>query len=200
MSTTIDITISTNLARLIREGPGRLILRALARAMDLENELTIGAAVKDRMSFPRTGPSTLEGLRVQTGLLRRSLRRSNATITGNLVESAIGSNVKYFGPHEFGYDGEQQVKQHQRKAPDRIQADSQHRVSFRTAHRLGLLTKRGQARKGYQVIAGGVHTVKAFKRKLHLPARRMVFNTVLARSRNYARTMEREVVKELGGA
>src|SRR5690606_24659350 len=116
--------------------------------LDRENEYTVGATVRERMSFPRGVPSTSEGLRVQTGRLRRSMTRSRAIAAGGVVVSAIGSNVRYFGPHEFGFDGVQSVPAHERRLPERYFLSTGQTVSAADARRAGLTTRRGDIRKG----------------------------------------------------
>lgn len=72
----------------------------IARAMDRENELTV-----NRVQQKLTG----EVLHVRTGLLRRSISRTDALVLDTEVRSAVGSNVrtggqavKYAAIHEFG--------------------------------------------------------------------------------------------------
>lgn len=84
---------------------------AVARAMDRENELTLGHISERYLS--RRGPQSLG---VRTNRLRSSLRRTRAQISGDLgVASSIGSNVEYLGPHEFGFKGAVNVRSHQRR-------------------------------------------------------------------------------------
>lgn len=82
----------------------------VAAAMDYQNTLTVGHIVQAYLSYPRQNPPTPQGLRVQTGLLRKSLRASRAVANGHTVTSSIGSNVKYAGVHEYGYTGPQSVR------------------------------------------------------------------------------------------
>jgi hypothetical protein len=78
------------------------ILAGIALAMDLQNQFTISHIVRDYLSFPKDGPSTDIGLRVQSGRGRASIRASKAKVTGQAVQSAIGSNIGYMAAHEFG--------------------------------------------------------------------------------------------------
>lgn len=78
------------------------ILIGIKRGMDEANQITVGVIQKEFLSYPKGGPSTLEGLRVQTNRLRSSIRASKAVISGDAVQSSIGSNVKYAALHEFG--------------------------------------------------------------------------------------------------
>ncbi len=77
-------------------------LRRIAKVMDKENELTVGHIISRRMTGQGPFAASEGKLGVRTGRLRRSLRRTKATIVGDGVVSAIGTNVKYMGPHEFG--------------------------------------------------------------------------------------------------
>jgi hypothetical protein len=88
----------------------RGLLKSIAPVIDTENELTVAQIQEAHMSF--SGPTSLG---VRTGRLRRSVRPARARIVSGGVWSAIGSNVKYMGPHEFGIDADVSVKPHMRK-------------------------------------------------------------------------------------
>jgi phage gpG-like protein len=89
----------------------RALGAAIAQEVDRQNELTVSHIQRKYLSFPftkKTGgrvskqPTTLEGLRIISGRLRGSIRRTTATVQNDSVTAAIGSNVKYAGIHEFG--------------------------------------------------------------------------------------------------
>lgn len=80
----------------------RRILQSVATALDTQNELTVSHIKEKRLSGKGPFPASEGKLGVKTNRLRNSLRRSRAVITGNRVDSAIGTNVEYAGPHEFG--------------------------------------------------------------------------------------------------
>jgi hypothetical protein len=102
MSAAISITISDSAtAALDRLSPVTL-LPALAHVLDQENQLTVSHIQQHYLSFPKDGPTTLEGLRCVSNRLRGSIRASAAVVTGAGVQSAIGSNVSYAAAHEFG--------------------------------------------------------------------------------------------------
>ena len=101
-------------------------LRAVARALDEENELTIGHIRKDYASFPRQRAATMLGLRVQSGDYRRKLNRAKAVVVGQCVVSGIGSRLKYAAIHEFG--GKTQ--------PHVIRAKNGKALAFRIGQRL----------------------------------------------------------------
>lgn len=196
--TTISIEFSPGLRALIQRGPRTLVHQSIARAFDRENEYTIGAAVRERMSFSRNQPSTMEGLRVQSGRLRRSLTRSKAVILSDGVISAIGSNVGYFGVHEFGFQGRQTVPAHRRKLPDRFSLAGGFTVNRATAKAAGLLTVKGKARKGMaEQLPDRYVLVRAHDRQANFPARQMVRKTVLSRIPHYAEAVARELQQAL---
>lgn len=78
------------------------ILAAVGAAMDYQNQLTIGDITVKRLNYPKEGSPQPDGLRHQSGLLKKSLYAKASVVTGNGVASAIGSSVKYAAIHEFG--------------------------------------------------------------------------------------------------
>jgi hypothetical protein len=100
----INVTIGPEAAAILRklESFPTAMLRACARAMDLQNQYTVSHIQRLYLSFPNSGPPVADGLRVQSNRLRSSLTAFPATIEGSQVESAIGSNVSYAAIHEFG--------------------------------------------------------------------------------------------------
>jgi hypothetical protein len=113
MSAAAYIQISPQALALVKRlGDTAAVMTAVARTMDRENTLTVASIQRDSLSFPRGGPSRPDGLRVQSGSLRRSLRASPAVSqpngqSGGTVTSGIGGNVtskgvNYLAVHEFG--------------------------------------------------------------------------------------------------
>jgi phage gpG-like protein len=83
----------------------------VSRAVDLQNELTIGHAQANKLST--RGPTTLG---VRTNRLRSSLRRTPAVQADDgVIVSSIGTNVVYAAVHEYGIDQEVAVRAHTRK-------------------------------------------------------------------------------------
>lgn len=97
----IEIKITGDAAARLKDITPRM-KTAIAGAMDLENELTVGHIVEQRLTGAGPFPPEQGKLGVRTGRLRRSLRPSKARIVGGTIISAIGSNVKYAGIHETG--------------------------------------------------------------------------------------------------
>ncbi len=146
--------------------------RALAHALDLQNELTIGMAQRDKLSA--AGPTTLG---VRTGRLRQSITRTNAIITGHTIEGSIGSNVTYAAAHEYGFDGEVQVRAFVRRNPRRD---------------LFGVKKR-------KLSAAGISYVKSFSRHMHLPERSFIRASIAERLQDYDEALSKAVVDALGG-
>ncbi len=69
----------------------------IARAMDEENLNTVSHILETKLTA--AGPQFLN---VRTGRLRRSIRATDAVISGNVVKSLIGSNVSYAAAQEYG--------------------------------------------------------------------------------------------------
>lgn len=187
----ITVTISPAAQQFLRNGDAS-VRAAVLRAVDTQNELTAGAAVEKRMSFARNDPPQPDGTRVQTGRLRRSLRRSKARWDGDVCVSSIGSNVVYFGVHEFGYAGEQHVASFQRRTPTRfLVAGNTKTISVKSAQRLGLFTRGGKPRAGHRIVGGDqTVTVRAFARNARFPARMMVQRTFAERLPLYQQAIE----------
>lgn len=165
MSASIDIKLSGDALAIlprITDKPG--LFRAIAREIDLQNEFTIAHIQSKKLSGP-TSPTTLS---VRTGLLRRSIRRTNAVVTATGAQGSIGSNVAYAGVHEFGFQGSVQVPEHERKIV----------VGTATA-----FTKSGKKKK---IIVGGKTTVSAHSRQMNFPARRFIFSSLEERAHAYS--------------
>lgn len=115
MSTTFNITPPPELGDVIARLKDRAgLTRALARTLDQQNLLTVARIQLNYMSFPKSGPATLEGTRVQTNRLKNSVRASKTLVTGTGLTSSIGSNVVYAAFQEYGFTGTETVSAHTR--------------------------------------------------------------------------------------
>lgn len=75
----------------------------LKKVMDEQDQYTVGHIITRYLSFPATGPTTLEGLRSISNRLRGNLRAVPATITpGGGVAGGVSNNVFYAKYHELG--------------------------------------------------------------------------------------------------
>ncbi len=96
----------------IERWPGltRVTAGAMAKALDLENDLTVSYAQENKLSGPRP-----EVLGVISNRLRNAVHATKAQVDGTNIDSAIGDNVEYAAVHEFGFDGDVQVQAHTRR-------------------------------------------------------------------------------------
>jgi phage gpG-like protein len=101
----IRITLNETASALLARATAEMlpsVMRGLRATFDRENELT-GAHIKqNRATGLGPFPVAEHRLGVKTGRYRRSIRRSKAVVTGNILVASIGSNVEYAGVHEFG--------------------------------------------------------------------------------------------------
>lgn len=104
MMPTVQIELSKEASDLLgRISDRKGVLTAIAREMDIQNDLTISHLVAQRLTGKGPFPVSEHRLGEVTHLLRRSPRATKAFLVGqDTVVSAIGSNVKYAGIHEFG--------------------------------------------------------------------------------------------------
>lgn len=93
--------------------PSRM-LPAVARGLDTGLEVALGQATARRFTGKGPFPVSAKRLGVVSGRLRASLRRSAARVEGDTVKASVGSNVVYFGVHEFGFAGTVAVRAHKR--------------------------------------------------------------------------------------
>jgi len=150
--------------------------RAMAREMDYQNRLTVSQIQRGHMS----GPTTDSSLSVRTNRLRNSVNASKAIILGTGVASTIGSNVVYARRHEFGFDGDEDVRPFMRKNT-RVQ-------SFK----FGGKTVRKR-------IRGADIYVRGFKRHVHTPARAPFGHGIADRLPDYTEGFDRVTTKYLKG-
>lgn len=175
MSYDLSITLSGEALELLRTLPqaGERAGRAIAQTLDLQNELTIGYAQKNKLSGPR--PSVLG---VITNRLRSSLRRNDATVSDGMVEGAIGTNVEYAAVHEYGFDGEVTVKSFVRKQRSRDLVKG----------------------KKQKLVSSGVAYVKSFTRHMRMPERSFIRSSISERLDDYNNALSAAVLDALGGA
>lgn len=156
----------------------------LVAALDQENEFTIGAIQRTRLS--KRGPETLG---VVTNRLRGSVARASARALpdGRSVVSAIGSNVAYAGVHEYGYRGPVAVRQHERRRFTQQQVGGNAYLDPKT----GRIRK---SRKRIERTLTGTFTVRAHTRKIDIKARAPFRRGILDRASAYTRALSRAIV------
>lgn len=180
MSVSVKIVLTPRAQQLLAAAPAwPLALKpAIVAAMDRQNELTTGYIQRTKLSVP--GSRTLG---VRTNRLRLSARPSKAVVSGDGILSAIGSNVKYAGVHEFGFDGTVKVRAFTRRQVSNDVVRGQGRRGFRARER------------GERVTASGFARVKAHTRRMRFPARAMFRSGIEERLPNYSRAISGAIVR-----
>ena len=156
----IDVSAVLAVARRFEGAPAR-VTDLMRRGMDEENLNTVSYIIETKLTA--AGPKFLN---VQSGRLRRSIRASAATVSGNAVRSIIGSNVRYAAIHEFGFNGQENVRAHERRVFRHL--------NLRTGGRL----KR-------RVDTGGRIQVRGFARRMNMPARASIRTGIAECAQNY---------------
>ena len=152
--------------------------RRLCKTMNRQNELTVR-----RIRQKLTG----DVLNVQTGLLHKSIGRTNAVQTGDRVESTVGSgsafggaSVAYAAFWEFGFSGEEQVRAH---------------MSHRSSRRSFSFGGKTVSRK----LHGGDFLVKGYTRKVNQAPRSYIGSTIADRAPDFAADITKTTDEMIGG-
>lgn len=182
----IDLSADTRaLVAAAPEIPARLT-RNLVRALDKSNDETVGHIVENRATGHGPFPVEEHKLGVVTSRYRRSVRPAKAIVVGTAIESAIGSNVRYAGAHEFGLDQVVQVKAHQAKNAwlDVYQTKDGRQIYGWERTGAGRATR----------VATGVAQVRAHPMHMRIPARAPIRHGIEDRLPNYREALDRAVV------
>jgi hypothetical protein len=96
---------------------------AIKRGMDKGSAIVLGKTLSERFRGQGPFPVAEHRLGIRTHRLWDSLRWTKAqsvAVGGKLVEvsASMGSNIEYFGVHEFGFEGDVQVKSFSRKVSE----------------------------------------------------------------------------------
>lgn len=185
-----QIEISSNAAAVLAQVQNfsASLLDRLCPTIDFQNELTIAAIQRDKLS--RRGPRTLG---VVTDRLRSSIARAPARVAGDTVISAIGSNVVYAGIHEYGYDGIVKVRAFTRQVDDRSQ-----RVAKVIDMRTGRISKGGKV-KAKLKPEKITESVRAHDRHMVMPERRYIRSTVEQRGPDYSEAVSAKILADWRG-
>jgi len=182
MSDEWQIRLTEQAQALIRRlNDRRLVAGAVARALDLQNELTVGSIQEERLTGKGPFPVSQHKLGVRTNRLRSSVRPSKAVVTDTGAESSLGTNVKYARAHEYGVDETVMVRPHTRRGQR-------------------LMTLRGgQGQRVVKRAQGPDVAVGSHKRRMRLPARAPITTGVTERLQDYGHAISREIERLLGG-
>lgn len=171
--------------------PERMMARMVS-VLDTQNDLTVGHIQLTRLS--QRGPQTLG---VVDNRLRPSIRRAAATVDGLMVLSSIGSNVKYLGVHEFGFNGTVTVRSHERRFANVIGtatqfAGARRSISMRDAASLS----RTKKKKIDLNLRQGVSRVSQHLRRMEFPERAPIRRGIEERVPDYRTAMSAAILEE----
>ena len=199
MSDPVVITLSPETVALLRSTPRwpAQMREAVRRTVDLQNELTVGHIQSERMSG--TGPFAVSEhkLGVVTNRLRSSVRPSRATVDGDQISSAIGTNVRYGGAHEFGFSGPVTVRAHTRKNPRADLIAFRGTTAPRQSFGAALASPSGRLRKGVVQVASAVVTVREHTAQRVVPARAPMRHGIEDRAPAYGAALSTAIVAAL---
>jgi hypothetical protein len=205
------VTVSPKALAIIRNLQDKAgVMATICRVLDYQNELTTGFIQQNMLSGP--GKRDITTLAVVTGLLRRSAHPVKAQNFGGMILSGIGSNVRYAGPHEFGFEGDVNVPEHTRRNSIQDRFDfAGLAVNRFTALRLGILSKKQASqdvqasgkyvfakKKAKQVVTGGTITVSAYSMHMRITARHCFQRGIEARLSAYGPALTSAIVKQWG--
>lgn len=115
---------------------------------------------KSTRRFGDGGKISGRAILVKSGNLRRSIYRTQATLSNGSVAITFGSTVPYAAVHNDGFKGAVSVAQHSRRLFTKV--------------RTKMLTKKGQLRNKTDKLQKGVITVRAHTRYMNIPRRRFI--------------------------
>lgn len=184
-----QIPISTNAQAVIAQVGGLTprMLANIAKALDRENQLTIGHVQSDYLTGPRPAK-----LGVRTNRLRGSINASKAIVQGETVSSIIGTNVAYAGVHEHGFDGPVKVKAHTRRIFRTFTGTDGGTFDMATGR-----VKRFKAKK--VTLNTGVANVKAFTRHMKMPKRPFLAPAIKGSELAYSTAISRAIEQSWKG-
>lgn len=192
MSATKTISLTPEAAALlaqIRDTAG--VVAALAGALDNQNVLTVAHIHRAYLSFPKHGQPVAMGLRaVSTPGYRGTLHASQTVVSGNGLESGIGSPINkagfsYPALHEFGGSFTKTSK----PGAVRLRTDKDGELLRQGADaRLAVFAKNTEKRAKTVTFAGGR------KFTVEVPARAPVQHGIVDRLVNYGEALSGAVV------
>lgn len=133
MRATVIIHSSTNLGQLVRKWAKTAVAPRVAegvrRGLDLAQQLVVGRIKTRRLNGVGPFPISQHKLGHRSRRLVRAFDTNRARVVNpqNIdVRVSMGSNVSYFGAHEFGFNGKVQVKAHTRENGAKVRAHLRH--------------------------------------------------------------------------
>jgi phage gpG-like protein len=161
------------------------LLAALASyPQRLRNKLfsTINRLAIEMQGYVKGSKLSGQVLHVRTGTLRRSINQE-VKQDGNKIAAIVGTNVKYAGVHEYGFDGAVGVKAHVRRSRGQM------KEAMRTRKDGTTYATRNDMRQGEVNVRG-------FTRHMHLPERSFLRSAL----KDYEQRIRDDITKAAEGA
>ena len=191
MSNAVAIRLSSNAEEIVAgldAFPGAMA-QAIAAALDTRNQVVVGHIVATKLTS--AGPRFLNR---RTSTLARSIRATRARVAGRDIASAIGTNVRYAGVHEFGFKGSVNVPAFTRKnrGSDGFSVRGA-ALTRRLAESIGAFGKSGRARAGVTQTSSSVSFVRSHTRRVNFPARAMIFTGISEKIADYSADISKAI-------
>ena len=168
----IKVTKDESAKLLALRGGMAKLLPALGRAFASGALEVLGRAVKNRFSGRGPYPVAEHRLGQVSKRLRESLRATPLQVNASTGTASIsmGSNVKYYRGHEFGFRGRVQVKSHTRRG---VGGNMRRDVKNDWTSYRGKLTRKTSAnlKRNYRRGRANYVQVRAHNRRMNIPAR-----------------------------
>ena len=133
--------------------------RAIMAGLDAALEVGLQQSLKTNFTGKGPFPVSEHRLGVRTGLLRMSFLRSPSRLEGTRITAGVGTKVKYWLAHEFGFDGRVSVDAHTRQTATRTKNGERAKIST---------ARRSKKPENFRISTGNV---KAHTRQMRIPER-----------------------------
>lgn len=165
------------------------VLQDIASAMKKENQFTVSHIQAEHLTGQGPFPVEEHKLGVRTNRLRSSARATDPVISGQHIDSAIGSNVIYAAIHEFGG----RINKPARQAKIRLRTDARGNLVRQMANtNLARFARSDHKRARETTVAVAAHSID-------MPER-APFRTGIQECRlNYTKSISAAMIKSWGG-
>ena len=165
------------------------VLQDIAAAMKKENQFTVSHIQAEHLTGQGPFPVEQHKLGVRTNRLRSSVRATDPVISGQTIDSAIGSNVLYAAIHEFGG----RINKPARQAKVRLRTDARGNLVRQLGNsNLAMFARSTHKRAKESTVTIGKHSIE-------MPER-APFRTGIQECRlNYTKSISVAMAKSWGG-
>lgn len=197
------IALTTNAKAVLRrlESLPDKVRVSLKNAMDRQNAETMRHIIRWRLTGRGPFIPIEHRLGVRTGKLRQAMRWEPATIVGDKIVGSIGCHIRYAAAHEFGFEGKENVRAHERNLGLQYQVGNRV-LGRRSAELKDKLTKSGKVRKAHSASVVALHksrsvgaSVRSYTRNMLIPERAPIRFGISEKLESYAKAFSRAIVE-----